>query len=237
MSTTTDQSNISYGATIWGFANNQPNTAPPPGSDINFQIFSETPFWGPPYASIGPWNGWGQSGDTAGDDVIYGLSAKTSSTNYNLRQYTGLTYNWDNNPSGGFLGSADIDNGLGSPASPFFYQNGMDVTVQMWDSQQLYQVGGVSASVPATVTQSGLVVTAPTAPILKYVYWRIIISNGQSDPNANINLSINGTSYITGGSIPQYNSNLVFDWTTYGAATVDSTGKGYTGAFFDISIL
>lgn len=231
---TIDNADVSLGASIWGFANNQPGTAPPPGTDVNRNVFLENPFWGPPFGP-GPYNGWGLSGTTNGDDIVYGFTAKT--TNIRFSEWKRKTFNYDNNTSGGFAQQFKFTNNLGpSGQPPFFYNNTITVAAQTWDSTTTNPIGSGNATVGPGSNSGFITITNTNSPILKYVYWRIIIANNNTDTNALVDININGSSYVSGYSLPQYNSNLVIDWQTYGSALTDNTGLGYTGATIEVII-
>jgi hypothetical protein len=228
-----DATDVSLGAQIWGYANNQPGVSPPPSSDINYQVFAENPFWGPQYAGPGAYNGWGQYGVTLGDDRIYGLSVKSS--NYTFQEYTGKTYNYDNNYSGGFVASADIYNNTAAPSPPNFYDNNMNVACQLFDSTFTNLYAGQSSLVGPGLSTLNLNLSSPSSPMLAILYWRVLIYTGGCDPASTTNIDINGTNYVTSATLNP-NSTMIFDFQTYGTANFGSTGQGYDGAYFYVSI-
>jgi hypothetical protein len=212
------------GADLWGYANNQPGVSPAPNSDIDYVVFTEDPFYGPPNGP-GQYNGWGQYGANAGSNVIYGLSVKSSG--YNLGEYYNLLFFYDDNI--GFLGTAESTNNLGNPTPPFFYNNNINVAVSMFDSTYSYIYANNSTNVSPMSHVGPANMTDPNSPILNNLYWRVILANGNTDPTAMVDVVINGTRYVSGYNLSPFNSNLVLDWTTYGSATVANTGLGYTG--------
>jgi hypothetical protein len=217
---------------LWAFAQNQAGGgSPPPNTDVDYIVFAEDPWYGPPNGA-GPYNGWGQYGTNTGDNVIYGLSVKSSG--FNLGEYNNLQYFYDNNSGGGFLGTVKITNNLGNAMPPFFYNNNINVATQVWDSTYTYNYGNNSTNVSPMTTVGPANVTDPNSPILNTLYWRVILANGNTDTNALVDITINGASYVSGYPLPQYNSNLVLDWTTYGTATVANTGSGYYGFIVEV---
>ena len=225
--------NIGLGDTIWAVAQNQVvGNAPPPGTDVNELVFVENPFYGSLFGGGGPYSGWGLSGQTNGDDRIYSFS--TQNSNFSFRQWTGTTYWYDNNFSGGWVGSFDSTNYLPPSGPPFFYNNMMNVQCQLYDSTYTVNIAGGGTNVPPNGgIVTNFVVSNPTTPNLAILYWKVIIGTTNCDPAATVSININNVNYVSSAGLTQF-ANNVFDFQTYGTANAGSTSQGWNGAYFKV---
>jgi hypothetical protein len=202
------------------------------------EIMKLTYFQGPGPIGNGDvsFRSWGQYGNTAGSDRIYGLTA--GNVNNAFGDFRGLTYYYDNSS---YKISADVENTKqpppGPPSPP--YNNDIVVEINLYDSTNTYQYALSGAiNVPFQSTSTGNTVSsASTSPIIALGYWEVKVTNNNSfPPGGSIDIQINGTNY-GGGGIPD-SAQTTFRWDDVGAtaAPIASTGQGYDGLYFDITV-
>jgi hypothetical protein len=95
--------------------------------------------------------------------------------------------------------------------------------------------GGGMAMAPGTYGPSS--VSQPFGdPIIFRGYWKVTVNGANpSFAGGTCNISINGTSKVSGGSIPSGPGGATFDSATYGTEDVVSYG-GYIGLYFDVTV-
>jgi hypothetical protein len=226
---TVPTSNVKF-SDIWTEAGNSG-----PSSTISMLSMSFFSYFaGPNGANSVGYNAWGQ-GEGSGVNRIYGTSAKT--TGLQVGDFDGLTYYYDNST---FACTLSAQNSLPPPGGfppPPPDQNDVNVNVELWDSSFSYQYlmgGGMANSGggmygPATVSQT-------TDPIIFRGYWKVTVTGANpSFAGGTCNISINGTSKVSGGSIPGGPGGATFDSSTYGTEDVASYG-GFTGLYFDVTV-
>jgi hypothetical protein len=188
-------------------------------------------FTGPNGSNNQPDNNWGQ-GEGSGANRILGTSAKT--TLIQVGDFDGLTYFYDNST---FQVTINITNNLVSvPPPPFPIDNDVNVNVELYDSSFSYQylAGGGLAAAPGTFGPNAISQT--NDPIIFRGYW--IVTVGGAFPTfagGTCNIDINGTNFVTGGTVPAGPTGASFDSTVYGTADVAAFG-GYTGLYFDVTV-
>jgi hypothetical protein len=189
-------------------------------------------FAGPNGSNSITYNAWGV-GEASGGNRIYGLSAKT--TNYAIGDYSGLTYFYDNST---FQVTLNVTNNKTNPPPfpPPPVDNAVNVNVELWDSGFSYQYlnGGGMAMAPGTYGPSAVSMT--TNPIIFRGYWKVTVSGANPTfAGGTTNIVINGSTKVTGGTVPAGPGGATFDSTVYGTEDVASYG-GYTGLYFDVTV-
>ena len=177
-------------------------------------------------------NNWGMH-EGSGANRIYGLAAKTSS--YAIGDYSGLTYFYDNST---FQVTLNVTNNKTNPPPfpPPPVDNAVNVNVELWDSSFSYQYlnGGGMAMAPGTYGPSAVSMT--TNPIIFRGYWKVTVSGAfPSFAGGTTNIVINGSTKVTGGTVPAGPGGATFDSTVYGTEDVASFG-GFTGLYFDVTV-
>lgn len=213
--------------------------ANPLSSGINnlslLDIASVSYFSGPNGGNAEPYNYWGES-ELSGVNRIYGTTARASGNNYPMGDFRGLTYYYDNST---FQVTLNVTNNKTNPPPfpPPPVDNAVNVNVELWDSSFAYQylIGGGMAMAPGTYGPSA--VSQPTGdPIIFRGYWKVTVTGANpSFAGGTCNISINGTSKVSGGSIPGGSGGATFDSSTYGTEDVASYG-GFTGLYFDVTV-
>jgi hypothetical protein len=190
-------------------------------------------FAGPNGSNSQAANNWGQ-GEGSGANRILGTSAKT--TNIAVSDFDGLTYFYDNST---FQVTLNVTNNKTNPPPfpPPPVDNAVNVNVELWDSSFSYQylAGGGMSMAPGTYGPSA--VSQPFGdPIIFRGYWKVIVTGANpSFAGGTCNIDINGTSKVSGGSIPGGSGGATFDSATYGTEDVQAYG-GYTGLYFDVTV-
>jgi hypothetical protein len=176
-------------------------------------------------------NNWGQ-GEGSGANRILGTSAKT--TLIQVGDFDGLTYFYDNST---FQVTINITNNLVStPPPPFPIDNDVNVNVELYDSSFSYQylAGGGIAAAPGTFGPNAISQT--NDPIIFRGYWIVTVGGAfPSFAGGTCNIDINGTNFVTGGTVPAGPTGASFDSTVYGTADVAAFG-GFTGLYFDVTV-
>ena len=199
-----------------------------------FNLGFQSYFNGPNGANTIGYNAWGR-GVGSGANRIYGTTA--TSDNMNLNGFAGLTYFYDNST---FQVTISASNNLAPPGGvppPPPGANNVDVNVQLWDSNFGYQYlagGGNVAENGGTLGPSS--VSQTNDPIIFRGYWKVSISGMPPFfTGGSCDISINGTSKVTGGTVVTTPGGSTFDSGTYGTQDVASYG-GFTGLFFTITV-
>lgn len=177
-------------------------------------------------------NNWGMH-EGSGANRIYGLAAKTS--DYEIGDYSGLTYYYDNST---FQVTLNVTNNKTNPPPfpPPPVDNAVNVNVELWDSSFSYQYlnGGGMAMAPGTYGPSAVSMT--TNPIIFRGYWKVTVSGANPTfAGGTTNIVINGSTKVTGGTVPAGPGGATFDSTVYGTEDVASYG-GFTGLYFDVTV-
>jgi hypothetical protein len=213
---------------IWSEANGTYSTGILSLNTMSFFSY----FAGPNGSNSQAANNWGQ-GEGSGANRILGTSAKT--TNIAVGDFDGLTYFYDNTT---FQVTLNVTNNKTNPPPfpPPPVDNAVNVNVELWDSSFSYQylAGGGMAMAPGTYGPSA--VSQTNDPIIFRGYWKVIITGANpSFAGGSANISINGTSKVSGGSVAAGSGGSTFDSSTYGTEDVASYG-GYTGLYFDVTV-
>ena len=189
-------------------------------------------FTGPNGSNNQPDNNWGQ-GENSGLNRIYGTSAKT--TLIQVGDFDGLTYFYDNST---YQVTLNVTNNKTNPPPfpPPPVDNAVNVNVELWGEAFSYQYlsGGGMAQAPGTYGPSS--VSQTNDPIIFRGYWKVFISGANpSFAGGNANISINGNSKVSGGSVAAGSGGTTFDSTTYGTEDV-ATYLSLTGLYFEVTV-
>lgn len=199
-------------------------------SMLSMSFFSY--FAGPNGTNSVTYNAWGE-GENSGLNRIYGLTAKTSA--YEIGDYSGLTYFYDNST---YQVTLNVTNNKTNPPPfpPPPVDNAVNVNVELWDQGFSYQylAGGGMAMAPGTYGPSA--VSQTNDPIIFRGYWKVTVSGANpSFAGGTCNIVINGTTKVTGGTVPAGPGGATFDSTVYGTEDVASY-LGLTGLYFDVTV-
>jgi hypothetical protein len=212
---------------IWSEANGTYSTGILSLNTMSFFSY----FSGPNGSNSQAANNWGQ-GEGSGANRILGTTAKT--TNIQVGDFDGLTYFYDNST---FQVTINITNNLVStPPPPFPIDNDVNVNVELYDSSFSYQylAGGGIAAAPGTFGPNAISQT--NDPIIFRGYWIVTVGGAfPSFAGGTCNIDINGTNFVTGGTVPAGPTGASFDSTVYGTADVAAFG-GFTGLYFDVTV-
>jgi hypothetical protein len=212
---------------IWSEANGTYSTGILSLNTMSFFSY----FAGPNGSNSQADNNWGQ-GEGSGANRILGTSAKT--TLIQVGDFDGLTYFYDNST---FQVTINITNNLVStPPPPFPIDNDVNVNVELYDSGFSYQylAGGGLAAAPGTFGPNAISQT--NDPIIFRGYWIVTVGGAfPSFAGGTCNIDINGTNFVTGGTVPAGPTGASFDSTVYGTADVAAFG-GFTGLYFDVTV-
>jgi hypothetical protein len=220
--------NISLPNNIYAEANGGYSSGQVSLNDVSFFSY----FAGPNGSGSIAYNAWGQ-GENSGLNRIYGTSAK--STNIAIGDFAGLTYFYDNST---YQVTLSVTNNKTNPPPfpPPPVDNAVNVNIELWGEAFSYQYlsGGGMAQAPGTYGPSS--VSQTNDPIISIGYWKVTVGGaGPSFAGGSCNISINGTSKVSGGSVPSGPGGATFDSTTYGTANVASYG-GFTGLYFEVTV-
>jgi hypothetical protein len=201
------------------------------GTNVSFATLASCSYFdGPNGSNFISYNAWGQ-GTMTGSNRIYGLTGLSS--DYSFQNFSGKTYFYDNST---FQVTLNVTNNLVStPPPPFPIDNDVNVNIELWDSNFLYQylIGGGMATAPGTFNGA---ISQTDDPIIFRGYWKVTISGAFPTFAGGIaNLSINGTPKFTGQPIPAGVSGFTFTSTIYGTQDV-TTFNGFTGLYFDVTV-
>jgi hypothetical protein len=90
------------------------------------------------------------------------------------------------------------------------------------------------AMAPGTYGPSAVSMT--TNPIIFRGYWKVTVSGANPTfAGGTTNIVINGSTKVTGGTVPAGPGGATFDSTVYGTEDVASYG-GFTGLYFDVTV-
>jgi hypothetical protein len=203
------------------------------------EIMKATYFQGPGPIGSGTYSfrSWGQYGNTAGADRIYGLTG--SNVNNNFGAFRGLTYYYDNSSYKVALRLINNKQNPPYPPPPPIYDNTIAIEIFLYDSTDTYQYlvsGGINAG-SQTDTNHNITTGTGNEPIIAIGYWEVKVTVGEAFPaGGTLDLTINGTNY-GGGGLAQ-NAQTTFRWNDPGAtaAPVNVTGQGYDGLYFVATI-
>ena len=225
---TVPSSNIQLANDVYAEANGGYSSGQVELFDLGFQSY----FNGPNGANTIGYNAWGR-GVGSGANRIYGTTA--TSTNMNLNGFAGLTYFYDNST---FQVTLDVVNNLVStPPPPFPIDNDIDVTLELYDSTLTYMyIQQGSGMVNAPGNTGNIVASSTSDPIIFRGYWVVKIGAGfPTFAGGSCNININGTSKVTGGTLPSGTGQTTFDSATYGTQDV-ATYLGLTGLYFEVTV-
>ena len=199
--------------------------------DLGFQSY----FNGPNGANTIGYNAWGR-GVGSGANRIYGTTA--TSTNMNLNGFAGATYFYDNST---FQVTLDVTNNLISqlpPAPPPFADNTIDVTLELYDSTLTYMyIQNSSGIVNAPGNSGALIASSTNDPIIFRGYWVVKIGAGfPTFAGGSCDININGTSKVTGGTLPSGTGQTVFTSTGSFSTQDVATYLGLTGLYFEVTV-
>ena len=225
---TVPSSNIQLANDVYAEANGGYSSGQVELFNLGFQSY----FNGPNGANTIGYNAWGR-GVGSGANRIYGTTA--TSTNMNLNGFAGLTYFYDNST---FQVTLDVVNNLVStPPPPFPIDNDIDVTLELYDSTITYMyIQQGSGMVNAPGNTGNIVASSTSDPIIFRGYWVVKIGAGfPTFAGGSCNININGTSKVTGGTLPSGTGQTTFDSATYGTADV-AAYLGLTGLYFEVIV-
>lgn len=213
---------------IWSEANGTYSTGILSLNTMSFFSY----FAGPNGSNSQAANNWGQ-GEGSGANRIYGTSAKT--TLIQVGDFDGLTYFYNNST---YQVTLNVTNNKTNPPPfpPPPVDNAVNVNVELWDSSFSYQylAGGGMAMAPGTYGPSA--VSQTNDPIIFRGYWKVTVSGANpSFAGGTCNIVINGTTKVTGGTVPAGPGGATFDSTVYGTEDVASY-LGLTGLYFDVTV-
>ena len=207
------------------------NAGSPPSDLAVSDLFKLSYFESNAFGGPLTFNAWGQYGNASGADRIYGLSASNSNNNFN--QFANLVYYYDNSTYANYVSAANNLPAPAPPAPPF--DNDITVTCRLYDSTGTYVYSQFQQQINAG-GNANQIFSNTTEPILAIAYWEVEFqpfSGGFG--GATCNISINGTSKVSGGTINAAGSTI-FSFSTLGSVAQASNGSGYIGTFFDIAI-
>ena len=226
---TVPSSNIQLANDVYAEANGGYSSGQVELFDLGFQSY----FNGPNGANTIGYNAWGR-GVGSGDNRIYGTTA--TSTNMNLNGFAGLTYFYDNST---FQVTLDVVNNLVStPPPPFPIDNDIDVTLELYDSTITYMyIQQGSGMVNAPGNTGNIVASSTSDPIIFRGYWVVKIGAGfPTFAGGSCNININGTSKVTGGTLPSGTGQTVFTSTGSFSTQDVATYLGLTGLYFEVTV-
>ena len=223
-------SNISLATNVYGEANGGYSSGEVSLTDVSFFSY----FAGPNGTNSIGYNAWGV-GENTGLNRIYGTTYH-SSGNYAINDFAGLTYFYDNST---YQVTLSVTNNKTNPP-PFPpgppVDNAVNVNIELWGQAFSYQYmsGGGMAQAPGTYGPSS--VSQTNDPIIAIGYWKVTVGGaGPLFAGGSCNISINGTSKVSGGSVPSGPGGATFDSGTYGTENVASYG-GFTGLYFEVTV-
>ena len=232
---TIPSTNIQLANDVYAEANGGYTSGPVELFNLGFQSY----FNGPNGANTIGYNAWGR-GVGSGADRIYGTTA--TSTNMNLNGFAGLTYFYDNST---FQVTLAATNNLSPPAPPPPPQpapppgaNDVNVNIELWDSSFAYQYisGGGSAAENGGTFGPNSISQATGDPIIFRGYWKVSVSGMPPFfTGGSCDISINGTSKVTGGTVVTTPGGSTFDSGTYGTQDV-ATYLSLTGLYFEVTV-
>lgn len=196
-------------------------------------LFRYSYFQGPNGSGTIGYNAWGMYGSTTGDDVIYGLPI--SNTNLSFNNFSGEQYFYDNTT---FKAEVNLDNTKQAP--PFApptppSANDTVIEIDLFDSTGTYIYSFLSGTNLNPQQPQSLTFSNTDDPLIDQIYWEVRVGTDQFFPTASgtVTIDINGTTYVAGAGLATNTppSGNVFNWGSYGAASVNASG-----VTFDITI-
>ena len=221
--------NIRLANDIYGEANGGYSSGQVSLNDISFYSY----FAGPNGTNSISYNAYGK-GENSGLNRIYGTNAAANPDD--MGDFSGVTYFYDNST---YQVTLNVTNNKTNPPPfpPPPVDNAVNVNVELWGENFSYQylAGGGMAMAPGTY--GPIAVSQPTGdPIIFRGYWKVTVTGANpSFAGGTCNISINGTSKVSGGSIPGGSGGATFDSSTYGTEDVASYG-GYIGLYFAVTV-
>jgi hypothetical protein len=221
--------NIALANNIYGEANGgYPGSGVVSLNDISFYSY----FAGPNGTNSISYNAYGK-GENSGLNRILGTNAVANPDD--MDDFKGITYFYDNSS---FQVTLNVTNNKTNPPPfpPPPVDNAVNVNVELFDSSLTiqYMNGGGMAMAPGSYGPASISQT--NDPIIFRGYWKVTVTGANpSFAGGTCNISINGTSKVSGGSIPSGSGGATFDSATYGTEDVVSYG-GYIGLYFDITV-
>ena len=221
--------NIELANDIYGEANGGYSSGQVSLNDISFYSY----FAGPNGTNSISYNAYGK-GENSGLNRIYGTNAAANPDD--MGDFSGVTYFYDNST---YQVTLSVTNNKTNPPPfpPPPVDNAVNVNVELWGEGFSYQylAGGGMAMAPGTY--GPIAVSQPTGdPIIFRGYWKVTVSGANpSFAGGTCNISINGTSKVSGGSIPGGPGGATFDSSIYGTEDVASYG-GYIGLYFAVTV-
>ena len=223
-------SNIQLANDVYAEANGGYSSGEVELFNLGFQSY----FNGPNGDNTISYNAWGR-GVGSGANRIYGTTA--TSTNMNLNGFAGLTYFYDNST---FQVTLAATNNLVPPGGfppPPSGANDVNINVELWDFSFLYQYlsgGGSAAENGGTFGPS--FVSQTNDPIIFRGYWKVSVSGMPPFfTGGSCDISINGTTKVTGGTVSTAPGGTTFDSATYGTEDV-ATYLSLTGLYFTVTV-
>ena len=207
---------------LWTESNPMGGITPP---QLSFATISGYDYFqGPNGSNTIGYNAFGVS-SSSGANRIYNMSTKTSG--YNFIDYWGKTYFYDNST---FKIQEEINNGL----------SGYDIasTIRLYDSTLTYFYLDQNDTTPALALNTQTI-SQTDDPIIFRGYWSIDLSCPFDPmfPGASVDITINGSAKVSGGTINAGVSPTTFNSNTYSTEDVAYYGGlGGTGLYIDINI-
>jgi hypothetical protein len=213
---------------IYGEANGGYSSGQVSLNDISFYSY----FAGPNGTNSISYNAYGK-GENSGLNRIYGTNAVSNPDD--MDDFKGVTYFYDNST---YQVTLSVTNNKTNPPPfpPPPVDNAVNVNIELWGQAFSFQYinGGGMAQAPGTYGPAS--VSQTNDPIIAIGYWKVTVGGaGPSFAGGSCNISINGTSKVSGGSVPSGPGGATFDSGTYGTANVASYG-GFTGLYFEVTV-
>jgi hypothetical protein len=221
--------NIALANNIYGEANGgYPGSGVVSLNDISFYSY----FAGPNGTNSISYNAYGK-GENSGLNRIYGTNAVSNPDD--MDDFKGVTYFYDNST---YQVTLSVTNNKTNPPPfpPPPVDNAVNVNIELWGQAFSYQYlsGGGMAQAPGSYGPAS--VSQTNDPIIAIGYWKVTVGGaGPSFAGGSCNISINGTSKVSGGSVPSGPGGATFDSGTYGTENVASYG-GFTGLYFEVTV-
>ena len=217
---------------IYGEANGgYPGSGEVSLNDISFFSF----FAGPNGSSSISYNAYGR-GENTGLNRIYDTSIVSPHTNVGVADFANVVYFYDNSTYQVTLNVVNTKTNPppAPPAPPV--DNAVNVNVELWGNAFSYRYLAGGGMAMALGTYGPTAVSIPSDdPIIFRGYWKVTVSGTPLFAGGTCNIDINGTSKVSGGSIPSGAGGATFDSATYGTEDVASYG-GYEGLYFDVTV-
>jgi hypothetical protein len=221
--------NIELANDIYGEANGGYSSGEVSLNDISFYSY----FAGPNGSNSISYNAYGR-GENTGLNRIFGTNAVTNPDD--MGDFSGVTYFYDNSTYQVTLSATNNVAPLPFPPNPPG-SNDINVNVELWGEAFSYQYlagGGMAGENGGTYGPTS--VSQTNDPIIFRGYWKVIINGaGPMFGGGTCNISINGNSKVSGGSVSAGPGGSTFDSATYGTEDVASYG-GFTGLYFTVTV-